>query len=110
MCVESFNPFIVAWFRLHGRDLLRGQLAMPGREYRKAGMGRLGSFFMSNVLYNAIARPQFIAYRIGGRTPLVRLAELLGAMRFGWTSHEPRNERGRDAVIFEYYKPKPLFK
>ena len=26
-CVESFNPFIVMWFRFHAKDLLRGQLA-----------------------------------------------------------------------------------
>ena len=110
VCVESFNPFIVAWFRFHGRDLLRGQLAMPLREYRKAGIDRVRSFLMSNALYNVLARPQFIAYQIGRRPLMVRLSELLGAMRFGWTSHEPRNEKGRDAVIFEYYKPRPLFK
>ena len=34
----------------------------------------------------------------------------LGAMKVGWTSHEPRNEKGRDAVIFEFYKPEVSFK
>ena len=37
-------------------------------------------------------------------------SELLGVMRFGWTSHEPRSEKGRDGVIFEFYKPKLKFK
>ena len=40
----------------------------------------------------------------------VRFSELLGAMKVGWTSHEPRNEKGRDAVIFEFYKPRLSFK
>ena len=65
---------------------------------------------MGHTLLNVIARPQFIAYKIGLRPPLVRLAERMGAMKFGWTSHEPRNEKGRDAVIFEFYKPKLKFK
>lgn len=110
VCVESFNPFIVMWFRLHARDLLRGQLAMQRREYAKEGHGGLKGFLLSRTLLNVLARPQFIAYRIGRRPLLVRLAERMGAMRVGWTSHEPRNEKGRDAVIFEFYKPKLKFK
>ena len=31
-------------------------------------------------------------------------------MRVAWTSHEPRNEKGQDAVIFEFYKPRETFK
>ena len=68
------------------------------------------AFLLSHCLLNFIGRPQFIAYRIGYRPPTVRLAELFGALRFGWTSHEPRNEKGRDGVIFEFYKPRVKFK
>lgn len=109
ICIESFNPMIVGWFRVHAKDLLRGQLAMPMREYPES-MSRPVVFALSHTLFNCIARPQFIAYKIGSRPVTVRLSELLGAMRIGWTSHEPRNEKGRDAVIFEYYKPKLRYK
>jgi len=110
VCVESFNPFIVMWFRFHARDLLRGQLSAQRSEFQKEGHGALKSFLLSRTLLNVFARPQFIAYRIGRRPLPVRLAERMGAMRVGWTSHEPRNEKGRDAVIFEFYKPKLKFK
>ena len=110
VCVESFNPFIVAWFRFHGRDLLRGQLAMPRRDYLSAGQSAFWAVMLSNTLLNFWARPQFIAYKIGRRPPTARLAELLGAMKVGWVSHEPRNEKGRDAVIFEFYKPRLRYK
>lgn len=109
ICIESFNPMIVGWFRVHASDLLRGQLAAPMREY-PATMSRPVVFALSHTLFNFIARPQFIAYKIGFRPMTVRLSEFLGAMRVGWTSHEPRNEKGRDAVIFEFYKPKLKFK
>lgn len=110
VCIESFNPFIVTWFRFHAPDLVRGQLAMPAKGYSGGSITRLQAFAMSHTLFNFLARPQFIAYRIGHRPPLVRLSEVLGAMRFCWTSHEPRNEKGRDGVIFEFYKPKVKFK
>ena len=109
VCIESFNPLIVAWFRLHARDLVRGQLAQTMRKY-EGETSKPTAFLLSHGLMNFLARPQFIAYRIGYRPPTIRLATALGAMRFGWTSHEPRNEKGRDAVIFEFYKPRVKFK
>ena len=108
VCVESFSPFIVGWFRFHARDLVRGQLAMPMSHYR--GMRRPLPFLLSHCMLDFISRPQFIAYRIGYKPPTVRLAELMGAMRVAWTSHEPRNEKGKDAVIFEFYKPAARFR
>ena len=110
VCIESFNPFIVAWFRFHAPDLIRGQLAAPYGDYRRDKLPVLRSFLLSRNLFNIFARPQVIAYEIGPRPLTVRISELLGAMRFCWTSHEPRNEKGRDGVIFEYYKPKLKFK
>ena len=109
-CIESFNPMIVAWFRFHGRDLVRGQLAAPVQDYVKDGFSKPVGFVLRRTLLSFLARPQFIAYRIGHRPLPVHLAEALGAMRVGWTSHEPRNEKGRDAVIFEFYKPKLRYK
>ena len=110
ICVESFNPMIVAWFRFHAKDLLRGQLAQPTRFYDAETMSAPLAYALGHTLFNCLARPQFIAYRIGFRPLSVRMSELLGAMRVGWTSHEPRNEAGRDTVIIEFYRPKVKFK
>ena len=110
VCVESFDPTIVAWFRRHGKDLVRGQLAAPTRDYVKDGMSAFQGAVLSRCLLNFLARPQFIAYKIGPQPLAVHFAQCLGAMRVGWTSHEPRNEKGRDAVIFEFYKPKLRYK
>ena len=108
VCVESFNPFIVAWFRFHAKELLRGQLAAPAEEYKY--MPKAEGFILSSTMLNFIARPNFIAYKIGKRPVLVRLSEALGAMKVGWTSHNPVSEKGRDAVIFEFYKPELKYK
>lgn len=109
-CVESFDPMVVAWFRFRAPELLRGQLASPKAEYDKSGVPGFRGFLLSNTLFNAVARPQFIAYKLGPRPLAVRFAEKLGAMRVGWTAHNTYAEKGRDAVIFEFCRPAIKYK
>lgn len=109
VCIESFNPLIVMWFRFHAPELVRGQLATTVKNYTDDGITGVTAFVLHNTLLNFLSRPHFIAFRIGRRSPLVHLSTLMGALNIGWTSHEPRNEKGRDAVIFEYYRPKQRY-
>ncbi len=104
VCIESFNPMIVRWFHFHARDLVRGQLATTVRDYGDS-TSKPAAFLLSRCLLNFLSRPQFIAYRVGFRPLPVRLSEALGALRFGWTVHDRRDQFGRDAVIFEFYRP-----
>ena len=105
-CIESFDPTIVAWFRKHAPDIYRGQLAQLPKEYRKVGKSALVSFLLGTCALNIVARPNFIAYRIGRKALSVHLAELLGATRVAWTSHDEAVERKFDVVIFEHYLPR----
>ena len=106
VCVESFDPRIVAWFRFHAPELLRGQLAQVEYPDQSAAKG----FVLKHCLLNFLARPHFIAYQLTKRPLSVRFSELLGAMKVAWTSHEPKNEKGQDVVIFEFYRPNIKFK
>ena len=36
---------------------------------------------------------------------LTKLSCVLGAIKVGWTSHDPISEKYNDSVIFEYYRP-----
>ena len=103
-CIESFHPGIVRWFRKNAPDYLRGQLAMPMEDYKK-GLNPVLKYALSHGLSNLFTRPHFIAYKIGPRPLGIRIAELLGAMRVGWTSKDASSEIGRDCVIFEHYTP-----
>ena len=106
ICVESFNPMIVAWFRFHAPDLLRGQLSA---QCDNLG-GILGAWLSSRMLIGCIGRPQFIAHRTGKKSLGVKLAELLGAMRVTWTAHDRSEEAKCDTVIFEAYRPPVQYK
>ena len=107
-CVESFNPLILGWFRKNAKEVLRGQLATTFADYE--GIKKGTALLLSRCLLNVISRPHFIAYRIGPRPLTVHLAELMGAMKVGYTSRVEENEIGRDAVIFEFYRPRLKYK
>ena len=111
VCIESFDPTIVRWWRRNAPGVLRGQLSCPEKKLGDA-LSKPAAFALSRLLTNFLCRPQFIAYGIeGGKKPLtVRLCEALGAMRVCWTSHSPVNEERNDTVIFEYYRPRKRFK
>ncbi len=108
-CVESFDPRIVAWFRKNAPELFRGQLASDPAELAK-DTSALNAFAVGNLLTNVLARPHFIAYRIGSKPLTVRLCEKMGAMRVAWTASSPAAEAENDAVIFEHFSPQAKYK
>ena len=61
ICVESFDPRIVAWFRFHAPQVVRGQLVGPLQSYRPAGNG-IAAFCMAGLLANVVSRPDFVSY------------------------------------------------
>lgn len=109
LCVESFDPRIVAWFRKHAPDILRGQLSSTYRDLRKDA-NSLIAFALSRGLTNVIARPQFIAHGPGRKSLLIRLSERMGALSVAWTDRSGEAQQNNDAVIFEFYRPLPQFK
>ena len=111
VCIESFDPTIVRWWRKNAPEVLRGQLSCTEKKFGGA-LPKPAAFALSRLLTNFLCRPQFIAYGVeGGKKPLtVRFCEALGAMRVCWTSHSPIHEEDNDTVIFEYYRPRKKFK
>ena len=109
-CIESFDPFIVGWFRRNAKELFRGFLSQPPRDYGNTAKDKLTGFLLGNVLFNFIARPHFIAYKIGRRTFPVRFCLDLGAVPVAWTAHDTGAEADHDVVIFEHYEPEIRFK
>ncbi len=109
-CIESFDPFIVMWFRFHAPSVFRGFLSQRPREYGQSARDRITGALLGNVLFNFLARPNFIAYGIGKKPFPVRFCHGLGAVPVCWTSHGRENEEGNDVVIFEHYAPPAFFK
>ena len=107
-CIESFNPFIVNWFRGQIPEIFRGQLASGYESY-----SRYPKFF-AKMLYagrfSFINKPDFIAYN--HQYPIPKHIQKLrkkGALLVAWTSRDPEQaeevQNNFDAVIFEHYEP-----
>ena len=59
-CIESFNPLVLFWFRIHHNEVIRGQLAT---NFRKDGEHKnVFYFLMTHLLFNFMTKPDFIAY------------------------------------------------
>lgn len=111
-CIESFDPRIVAWWRVHARQVLRGQLAATYKELRPH-QSPVVCFAVSRCLVDCLSRPHFIAYSKQRRSWCARLPQRLGAMPVVWTVH-PEDDTAalqaqNEAVIFEFYRPRIKF-
>ncbi len=86
--VESFNPFILGWFKKNRPDIIRGQLACR----MKWGKGKeaVRAFMLPNLFVNAIGRPDFIAYCYKDDAWGYRLCRtLFSPVLIAWTLREP---------------------
>lgn len=108
-CMESFNPFYVRWWKKHGKNVVRGQLACKMRG-GKGFLDHAKNFILENLLLCVLSRPDFVAYDVNGRKqPSFRAARALGAYPVAWTirTDEDRKnaEENFEAVIFEQIRP-----
>lgn len=60
-CIESFNPYIVRWFKVHAPHIIRGQLA---ENFKNAKLSRFAKYLLSNLKFCKWNGSQFIAYNV----------------------------------------------
>ena len=121
-CIESFNPVIVNWFRVHRPEYLRGFLStdhaknragsapLPSSLQKLAGLS-IRNFVLTNCLMNFLIRPDFIAYNIQYKNQLsYRICTgLFGIGKVGWTIQNEEElktaELSFDVLIFDSFQP-----
>jgi len=107
-CMESFNPFMVAWYKKNHREVFRGQLS---EKFFANGKKSILHFFLENLMSNFIAKPDFIAYKYSDHDNLSRriCCNFFGATAITWTikSQEDLNEMQKhfEIFIFEGFLP-----
>lgn len=58
-CIESFNPYVLKWYRECRPEIARGQLSTS---FAREGMKGPKYFLLENLLVNSVSKPDFIAY------------------------------------------------
>lgn len=109
-CIESFNPYVVRWFRENRRDVFRGQLS---ERFYTNGKKNAVSFIMEYLFVNVLGRPDFVAYNHEHRDAVsFRMwRDVYGAPYAYWTVKSEaeldallvRDRRG--CYIFEGFNP-----
>ncbi len=108
ICMESFNPFAVQWFKKFHPEIIRGQLSQNFVK-NGHGMSLLIRILLTNLMLNFLAKPDFIAFRHEDRELFTfRLcARLFKPLRMAWTVRSMEDQEkirdDFDAVIFENY-------
>ena len=107
LCIESFDPRVLRWFKKNRPRIVRGQLCQRAEHYKN--QPKALAWALANCGLNFIGRPHFIAYRIEEKPAPVRMVIRMGAMDVCWTSREQGEGAGSDCVIVENYLPDTRF-
>lgn len=104
--VQSFYPFVPNWYKKNRPDIMRGQLSSGYFKEKDIQMKLL-----SALLYNFIARPDFVAYEHKYKNNIFRcISAFFGAYSVGWTfTSQSEVENAKDKMntfIFELFIPK----
>lgn len=107
VCIESFNPFMVRWFRKHAPRYIRGILS---KKFTKDETAPILRFILSSLFTNFLCRPDFIAYQYTDyKQPFFRLCRLFKPTTIAWTVTTPSDmtvtKQHFDTFIFEGFSP-----
>ncbi len=109
-CIESFNPFGLAWYRRHYPKVVRGQLSTDFIREKMEG-SKFQFFLLKHLLFNFYTKPDFIAYQHVYRKGLsFTLCRKLYRIRtVAWTIRTEEEYAGNktyyDLFIFENFLP-----
>ncbi|MFO7637246.1 MAG: glycerophosphodiester phosphodiesterase family protein [Clostridia bacterium] len=108
LCIESFDPRIVKWFRVNRPDITRGQLSSS---MFKSNLHFSTKVIMTFMLMNFTSKPHFIAYmhENAGNLSFLLCRKLFKANTVAWTLRSKEElETARamfDLFIFEGFIP-----
>ncbi|MDR7856698.1 glycerophosphodiester phosphodiesterase family protein [Tissierella sp.] len=109
-CVESFNPFVVLWYKKNRPTIIRGQLSMNYLK-NKPKQNKLLSFILQYLMTNFITKPNFIAYdyRYYNNCSLVLCRKLFNIVTVAYTIQSKEeleyHSKHFDLLIFENFLP-----
>ena len=109
LCIESFNPFMVRWFRQHSPGTVRGILSMVFDDNEEVTPTQ--GFLLTSLLTNFLCRPDFIAFQHTDKHAFsFRVCrQLFRAHTIAWTIRNAQEEAASadsfDNIIFEHYYP-----
>jgi len=109
-CVESFDPYMLLWYKKHVPQVIRGQLCFDQR-LMEGKYESLFTLFYSHLPMNLLSRPDFIAYEYRSRKNFTfRLVRrLFRPLLVAWTVRDRETYHQMESIfdwqIFEGFEP-----
>ncbi len=105
--VQSFNPYVLEWFKKNAPEIWRGQLAS---KFKNEKMGCIKKFLLSRMALNKkVSEPHFISYKFN-EIPRVCSTKFKGLPLITWvvsSQHDYMSVVKKcDNIIFEGFTPK----
>jgi glycerophosphoryl diester phosphodiesterase len=113
VCIQSFSPYVVKWFKDNCSDVLRGQLSMNFFDPRHDnGEPLMVKVLLTFLLTNFLTQPDFVSYEFIEFDSIIMkiMRNIFGVETAGWTmtSYKCIADLSTkfDIVIFEGFMPK----
>lgn len=109
-CIESFNPFVLLWYKKNRPSIIRGQLSSKLVKKNKREH-KIRDFVLENLLLNFVTRPDFIAFnhKYSDKLSFKICRKLFNIPAFAWTVRTPDElscaRKLFDSFIFEAFTP-----
>ena len=104
--IQSFNPYVLKWFKENAPDILRGQLSCY---FKKEKLKFYKKFVLKRLLLNKISDPDFISYK-GSELPNMYVRRYAALPLLAWTIRSQKEYidviKYCDNIIFENFEPK----
>lgn len=102
--IESFNPLFIQLYKKLDKSIPRGVLSFHFGKLAKKKHEKVVSMTLENLLWNFLAKPDFIAYRISDYKKLsFRLNRILGATTVAWDAPLDTDLAGKAKKYFDAY-------
>ena len=106
-CIESFNPFIVRWFKKHAPEVIRGQLSC---DYKGAPLSKIKIWALRELKLCKWNGSQFIAYdaaTIRGNKAVERFSKKIPIICWTLKSQQQHDQLRScyDNMIFDSFTP-----
>ncbi len=104
--IESFNPYVLSYFKTHAPEFVRGQLSCY---FRGEKLSFIKKYLLKRLALNRVAEPNFIAYNVDD-LPNRYVSKYKNLPLIGWTVRSQEQYldvvKHCDNVIFEDFIPK----
>jgi len=108
--IQSYNPYIVLWFKRHAKEITRGQIS---EYFRDDHISKITKWMMRTLITNRLTKPHFINYGIKDLpNKYVDKQKKKGVIIFGYAAKNQKQldymRKQYDNAVFEDFIPKPI--